>query len=150
MALNPEMLIGSAQMPSLPDMTGGTLSAYFKFENASAQVEVDLIKQEGKEWKFSNKLPMQLTAVGDSWYKGTLDVYDFDFGTPKNNDILRIRFTFSGISKSSKVWIDTVKFDFVDRVKVRESADKDWINLPLDSGMTTAKVKFSTFLPKNL
>ena len=87
----------------------GTNKINLSWTTLPIKVSLDIDKLEdykdlkfGKEWKFSNKLPMQLTAVGDGWYKGTLDVYDFDFGTPKNDGILRIRFTFSGISKSSK------------------------------------------------
>lgn len=146
--LNPEMMLGTTYMSQLPDMTGGTLTSYFKFEKAYADVKVDLIKMMGKEWKFSNVLPMQLSSVGNGWYKGTLNVNDFDFGSGNNDGITRIRFTFSGISQSSKVWIDTVKFDYQQAVKVRESADQDWINLPADSGMTNATVKFSTSYKK--
>ena len=143
--LNPEMMLGSAQMSGLPDMTGGTLTAYFKFESAAKEVRVDLIKQVGKEWKFSNMLPMTLTAAGNGWYKGTIDVNEFDFGSGRNDGITRIRFTFSGISKASKVWIDTVKFDYKNADKVRETIAQDWINLPLDSGMNVAhSIKFAT------
>lgn len=143
--LNPEMLIGTASMSALPDMTGGTLTAYFKFENCTPDVKVDLVKYSGNDWLFSNALPMQLTSVGDGWYQGSLNVNDFDFGTDRNDGILRIRFTFSGISTSSKVWIDTVKFDYKDAVKVRESIAQDWINLPADSGMNKmTSVIFST------
>ena len=143
--LNPEVMLGTAGMEELPDMTGGTLTAYFKFEGASPAVNVDLVKRYNNDWKFSNVLPMTLTSVGNGWYKGTVDVYDFDFNTARNDDIIRIRFTFSGITKASKVLIDTVKFDYVNKTKIKEAVDSDWINLPQDSGMTTAKlVKFST------
>ena len=137
--LNPEMMLGTTYMASLPDMTGGTLTGYFKFENAAKEVKIDLVREEGKDWKFSNALTMELSAVGNGWYKGTIDVNDFDFGSGQNDGILRIRFNFSGITTASKVWIDTLKFDYKYAVKVREAIDKDWINLPVDEGMTTAK-----------
>lgn len=143
--LNPAAMIGTQFMPSLPDMTGGTLTAYFKFENCTPEVNVDLIKESGDLWLFSNALPMQLTSVGNGWYQGTLNVNDFDFTTDRNDEIIRVRFTFSGINASSKVWMDTVKFEYEDAIKVKESIEKDWINLPQDSGMTTVHtVKFST------
>ena len=143
--LNPQAVVGTQLMPELPDMTGGTLTGYFKFENCTPEVKVDLIKSSSDLWLFSNSLPMQMTSVGNGWYKGTLNVNDFDFTTDRNDEIIRIRFTFSGISKTSKVWMDTLKFDYEYAVKAKESIDKDWINLPTDSGMTTASVvKFST------
>ncbi len=143
--LNPEQMLGGQYMTTLPDMTGGTLTAYFKFENCTPDVKVDLVKYSGKDWLFSNALPMELTSVVDGWYQGSLNVNNFDFGTDRNDGILRIRFTFSGISISSKVWIDTVKFDYKDAVKVRESIAQDWINLPADSGMNKmTSVIFST------
>ena len=137
--LSPEMLLGTNYMPKLPDMTGGTLTAYFKFENASKSVDVDIIKAEGKDWKFSNSLSMELSSAGNGWYKGIIDVNDFDFGSGQNDGVVRIRFSFSGISTKSKVWIDTVKFDYEPAVKVREPIEKDWINLPVDEGMTSVK-----------
>ena len=141
-ALSPEWSVGKAGMKKLPDMTGGTLTGYFKFKNATPAVEVYLTKKVNNKWQTSNTLKMTLENVGDGWYKGTLDVYDFEFTTDRNDEIIRICFAFTGAAKGAEVWMDTVKFAPKDAVKVKESAQKDWINLPTDSGMSNV-VRYS-------
>ena len=141
-ALSPEWSVGKAGMKTLPDLTGGTLTGYFKFQNASPAVEVYLTKRVNNKWQTSNTLKMNLQSVGGGWYKGTLDVYDFEFTTDRNDGIIRICFDFTGASKGSQVWIDTVKFAPKNVTKVKEPAAKDWINLPTDGGMSNV-VRYS-------
>ena len=141
-ALSPEWCLGKAGMKKLPDMTGGTLTGYFKFKNATPAVEVYLTKKVNNTWQTSNTLKMTLEDVGDGWYKGSLDVYDFEFTTDRNDEIIRICFDFTGAAKGSEIWVDTVKFAPKDAVKVKESAQKDWINLPTDGGMSNV-VRYS-------
>ena len=141
-ALSPEWCLGKAGMKKLPDMTGGTLTGYFKFKNATPAVEVYLTKKVNNTWQTSNTLKMTLEDVGDGWYKGSLDVYDFEFTTDRNDEIIRICFDFTGAAKGSEIWVDTVKFAPKDAVKVKEPAEKDWINLPTDAGMSNV-VRYS-------
>lgn len=121
----------AAEFDEMPDMTGGKLSAYFKFENMDTKVQFDIVN--GK-WESSNKVEFPLTAVGDGWYRGEIDLEDVEVGSGRNDDIIRIRFIFSGVSKDSVVYMDTVKFDYKYVEKVLESVDADWINMPTDRG----------------
>ena len=134
--LSQERSRGKPGMKNLPDMTAGTLTGYFKFENASPGVEVYLVKWVNGKWMTSNRILMDLEAVGDGWYKGSLDVYGFEFPSDRNDEIIRTVFTFTGAHQGSEVWMDTVKFEPKDMVKVKEPAQKDWINLPTDGGMS--------------
>ena len=141
-SLAPEWSVGKAGMKNLPDMTGGTLTGYFKFKNTNPAVEVYLTKRVNNKWQTSNTLKMNLESAGNGWYKGTLDVYDFEFTTDRNDQIIRICFAFPDASVGSQIWVDTVKFAPKDAVKVKESAQKDWINLPTDGGMSNV-VRYS-------
>ncbi len=116
---------------NLPDMTGGTLTGYFKFENLDASVGIDILN---KSWATSNKVNMSLTPVGDGWYYGVVNLEDLEVGNGRNDNIIRIRFHFSGVSDSSVVYMDTVKFNYKYVDKVLESVAADWINLATDRG----------------
>ncbi len=124
--LSPEV-----SLDPLPDMTGGKLSGYFKLENVDTKVSVDIIN---KKWESSNKVDMQLSAVGDGWYYGVVDLESVEVGSGRNDNIIRIRFHFSGVSDASVVYMDTVKFEYKYVNKVLESVAADWINLPTDRG----------------
>ncbi len=120
-----------AQFDELPDMTGGKLTAYFKFENMDKKVFVDILN---KKWETSNKIEMPLTPVGDGWYRGVIDLEDVEVGSGRNDNIIRIRFHFSGVSESSVVYMDSVNYAYKYVNKVLEAASVDWINLPTDRG----------------
>ncbi len=120
-----------AQFDELPDMTGGKLSAYFKFENMSTKVSVDILN---KKWETSNKIEMPLRAVGDGWYYGEIDLEDVEVGSGRNDNIIRIRFHFSGVTDDSVVYMDTAIYEYKYVNKVLESISADWINLPTDRG----------------
>ena len=135
---------GDKRMPEKPDMTGGTLSGYFKFKNSPAEVKVDLVKNvDGKRVK-SNYLPMTLEPVGDGWYKGTLDVADFELVSARNDEILQVNFTFKKATEDSEIWIDSLYFEPKDTQKVKESPSVDWINVPVDVDWTNVTYKYST------
>ena len=113
------------------DMTAGKLSGYFKFENMTPKVSFDIVN---KKWETSNKIDFKLTSVGDGWYYGEIDLEDVQVGNYRNDNIIRIRFHFSGVSKDSIVYMDTVKFDYKHIEKVFEEVKTDWINMSMDSG----------------
>ena len=122
------------------DMTGGTLSGYFKFENMEPRVTVDIIN---KGWQSSNEVAMQMKSVGDGWYYGTLDLESLQVGTGRNDNIIRIRLIFHGVSEKSAVYVDTLKFDYKYVHKVLESPSADLINLSLDIGPFYCNGKYS-------
>lgn len=113
------------------DMTAGKLHGYFKFENMDAKVAVDIVNNK---WATSNKEEMSLTPVGDGWYYAELDLQKIEVGNYRNDHIVRIRFHFSGVSKDSIVYMDTMKFDYKHIEKVFEAASTDWINMTMDTG----------------
>lgn len=120
-----------AQFDENPDMTGGKFHGYFKFENMDAKVMFDIVNTK---WETSNKIEMPLRAVGDGWYYGEIDLEDVEVGSGRNDEIIRIRLHFSGITDSSVVYVDTLKYDYKYVEKVLESVAADWINLATDRG----------------
>ena len=126
------------------DMTGGKLSAYFKFENMDARVSLDIVNQQ---WTTSNAVDFKLTPVGDGWYLGEVDLEDVQVGTGRNDQIIRIRLNFHGVTKNSVVYVDTCKFDYKYVHKVLEEVSADWINMVADTGSAyyyTVKSDFVT------
>lgn len=113
------------------DMTGGKLSAYFKFENMEKKVSLDIVN---KKWQTSNKVDFDLTPVGDDWYYAELDLEDVIVGNYRNDYIVRIRFHFYGVSQDSIVYMDTCKFEYKHVEKVFEEVKTDWINMTSDNG----------------
>ena len=126
--LSPEAV---AELNGNLDMTGGKLSAYFKFENMPAAVAVDIVN---KAWQVSNKEDIYLKSVGNGWYYGELDLEKLQVGTGRNDNIIRIRFHFSGIKDSSVVYMDTCKYEYKYVNKVLESPKVDLINMSPDVG----------------
>ena len=126
--LAPEM---DERIAELPDMTGGILSAYFKFENMDARVSLDIVN---KSWASSNEVDFKLTSVGDGWYYGEVNMEDIQVGTGLNDNIIRIRLKFHGVSKNSVAYVDTCKFEYKKVNKVLESVSADWINMSPDKG----------------
>jgi len=120
-----------AQFEENPDMTGGKLSAYFKFENMPAKVSFDILN---KKWETSNKLDFPLKDAGNGWYYGEIDLEDVEVGSGRNDEIIRIRFHFTGVSDDSVVYMDTAIYEYKYVNKVLESVSADWINLPTDRG----------------
>ncbi len=113
------------------DMTAGKLTAYFKFENMDPKVSFDIVN---KKWETSNKVDMDITPVGDGWYQASLDLEKVQVGNYRNDNIIRIRFHFYGVSKDSVVYMDTCKFDYKHIEKVFEAVSTDWINMSMDTG----------------
>lgn len=136
MVLSPEAALASEAISQLPNMNGGTLQAYFKFENMTPEVSVDIYRSVNDAWLNSNVCPMELEEIGNGWYKAALDVSNISFDSVDNDEIIRIRFNFTGANKNSRVYIDTIKFESKNVKRVFEDAKKDWINLALDTGQT--------------
>lgn len=126
--LSPESV---AELKGNLDMTGGKLGAYFKFENMDAKVSFDIVNSK---WETSNKIDFDLQAVGDGWYYGEIDLEDVEVGSGRNDNIIRIRFHFYGVSLSSVVYMDTCIYEYKYVEKVLESVSVDWINMTPDSG----------------
>ena len=120
-----------AQFDENPDMTGGTLGAYFKFENMDTKVSLDIVN---KKWETSNRVDFALQNLGGGWYYGEIDLEDVQVGNYRNDEIIRIRFHFSGVSDSSVVFMDTVIYNYKHVEKVFEAASTDLINMSADSG----------------
>lgn len=120
-----------AEFAEDPDMTGGKLSGYFKFENMDAKVSLDLVNQK---WEISNKVDFSLKEVGDGWYYGEINLEDVQVGSGRNDGIIRIRLHFYGVTDESVVYTDTLIYDYKYVDKVLESVSADWINLPSDRG----------------
>ena len=120
-----------AEFDENPDMTGGKLSAYFKFENMPAKVSFDILN---KKWETSNKIDFPLKDVGDGWYYGEINLEDVEVGSGRNDEIIRIRFHFSGVTDDSVVYMDTAIYEYKYVNKVLESVSADWINIPSDRG----------------
>ena len=113
------------------DMTGGKLGAYFKFENMDKRVTLDIVNAT---WQVSNQIDMTLKSVGDGWYYGEADMEKLQVGTGRNDNIIRIRFIFHGVTADSVVYMDTCKFDYKHIDKVLESTSVDLINMTPDLG----------------
>ncbi len=124
--LNPE-----AEFEADPDMTGGKLSGYFKFENMDPKVSFDILN---KKWETSNRVDFPLEEVGDGWYYGEIDLETVQVGSGRNDNIVRIRFHFSGVSDASVVYVDTLKFEYKEVEKILEDVSADWINMSMDRG----------------
>lgn len=120
-----------AQFDEDPDMTGGKLSGYFKFENMEAKVSLDILN---KKWETSNKVDFPLKEVGDGWYYGEINLEDVEVGSGRNDGIIRIRLHFYGVSEESVVYTDTLIYEYKHVDKVLEAVSADWINLPTDRG----------------
>ena len=128
--LNPEAVM---ELKGKLDMTGGKFSGYFKFENMPAKVTLDLINSK---WEVSNAVDFSLKDVGNGWYYGEIDMNSVRIGSGRSDNIVRIRLNFEGIKDNSVVYVDTLKYDY-EFVDMRlEPISSDWINLPLDQGMT--------------
>ncbi len=136
LVLSPESALASGTISQLPNMNGGTLSAYFRFENMKPEVSVDIYRSAGNEWVNSTLCPMELSSVGNGWYLATLDVSNLVFDGMDSDEIIRIRFHFTGVNKNSRVYMDTVKFEAKNVKRIFEDAEKDWINLATDTGQT--------------
>ena len=133
-----------SRFTELPDMTGGKFSAYFKFENMDTRVSLDIVN---KSWTTSNQVDFALKSVGDGWYYGEVDLEDIQVGTGRNDQIIRIRLNFHGVSQNSVVYVDTCKFEYKYVHKVLESVSADWINMVADTGSAyyyTVKSEFVT------
>ncbi len=127
---------------ALPDMTGGTFSGYFKFENLDARVSLDIVNDK---WTTSNQVDFNLKSVGDGWYYGEVDLEDLQVGTGRNDNIIRIRLNFHGVSKNSVVYVDNCKFVYKHVEKVLESVSADWINMSPDNGSSYYSVGDADF-----
>ena len=139
----PQWAVAYGKLRQLPDMSGGTLTAYFKFENMPAHAELNLTN---REWETTNTLPFTLKKLDNGWYEGTIDLYDLEFAAAaRSENIVRFNIRFPKASKDSVVYVDTMKFTYKEVNKVKEAATKDWINLPVDSGMNELSTyKYST------
>ena len=138
-ALSPQ---SDKRLEALPDMTGGTFSGYFKFENMKARVSIDIVNDK---WTTSNQVDFKLKSVGDGWYYGEVDLEDLQVGTGRNDNIIRIRLNFHGVSKNSVVYVDNCKFVYKHVNKVLESVSADWINMSPDNGSSYYCVGDSEF-----
>ena len=136
-----------SRITELPDMTGGKFSAYFKFENMDTRVSLDIVN---KQWTIGNQVFFKLTAVGDGWYYGEVDLEDIQVGTGRNDQIIRIRLNFYGVSKNSIVYVDTCKFEYKYVHKVLESVSVDWINMVADTGSAYYYTVKSDFVTSHL
>lgn len=114
-----------------PDMTGGIFSGYFKFENAPAKVKLDIVNDK---WETSNQVEFKLSAVGDGWYYGYVDMEDVQVGSYRNDNIIRIRIHFSDVTDDTVIHLDTIKFNYKYVHRVFEEFSADWINMSTDSG----------------
>ncbi len=128
--LNPEAVL---DLRGKLDMTGGKLSGYFKFENMPAKVTMDLINGN---WETSNVVEFPLQDVGGGWYYGEIDMNTVRIGAGRSDNIVRIRLMFQGVTDASAVYVDTLKYDYEYVDMKLEPVSKDWINLPMDQGMT--------------
>ncbi len=120
-----------SQFEEDPDMTGGILSGYFKFENMEKKVSLDILN---KKWETSNKVDFKLTPVGDDWYYGEIDLEDIEVGSGRNDNIIRIRLHFYGVNDDSVVYIDSLNYEYKYVEKVLEEASVDLINMSADTG----------------
>ena len=136
-----------SRITELPDMTGGKFSAYFKFENMPTRVSLDIVN---KSWTTSNQVDFALKSVGDGWYYGEVDLEDLQVGTGRNDQIIRIRLNFYGVSKDSIVYVDTCKFEYKYVHKVLESVSADWINMTADNGSAYYYTVKSDFVTSHL
>ena len=118
------------------DMTGGKISAYFKFENMPAKVSLDLINTN---WEASNDVEFSLEDLGNGWYYGEIDMATVHVGAGRSDKIIRIRLKFQDVTDDSVVYVDTVKYEYKYVDMVLEDMDKDWINMSMDSGMNVFK-----------
>jgi len=128
----------------LPDLTSGTITTYFQFKNLVPQVRMKLTAEGADEWVYSQYVPMTLEPAGNDWYKGTVNVSDFELVNNRNDQIVRIEFEFPHAKDGSEVWIDRMLFTPSDAGKVKESSSADWINLPVDNSWYSGHYKYST------
>ncbi len=78
---NPEAAQISGQIPKCPDLTGGSVGAWFYFGNQTPSATLRLI--EGL-WKGTNTVPFTFTSGENGWYYGTVDCKEFTYS---ENDI---------------------------------------------------------------
>ena len=78
---NTELAVINGDLPALPNMTKGTVHAYFYFGNQTPSASMRLYNSD---WKYCKDVEFIFESVGSGWYYGSIPASLFQ-GYPQGN-----------------------------------------------------------------
>ena len=98
------------KLAALPDMTSGTLSAWFYFGDVTPSGSVRISYED---WGVSNVQDFAFESKGNGWYIGTVDCAQFTKTTGSDASAINktIRVDFENLPKKTTVYIDRLILD---------------------------------------